>query len=298
MNGVNVGFNLPLFFSNTLNDGDIVSVSSPANNACQTTNIATGSVTMVVFDTPVTPSVTIDFSPAVICSGSAVTFSALPVNGGPSPSYQWTINGVNVPGETNDTFVTSTLSNFDVVNVIMTANNACQTTNTDLADAITAIVNPTVSPTATIASDDADNTYCEGTQVIFTATVQNGGASPTYQWQLNGIDISGENGLTLTLTTLQNGDQVSFVLTGDNVCQTVNTVNTPAISQIVNPVIDPVVSILIERSGQSDLFRNQCFFRAHFGQYFRYYHFSVAIKWSRYSRRYQSDLYNLCIAKQ
>lgn len=53
-------------------------------------------------------------------------------------------------------------------------------------------------PTITISADSSGLT-CPGTPVLFTATPVNAGASPTYQWKLNGSNIEGANGSTLPL---------------------------------------------------------------------------------------------------
>ena len=133
----------------------------------------------------VTPSVSITSSDAdnSICSGTSVTFTATPVNGGSAPSYQWKLNGANV-GTNSATYSNSTLANNDVVTVVMTANNACQTASTANGNSITTAVTNTVSPSVSMVSDDADNFVCNGTSVTFTATATNGGSAPTYQWKV------------------------------------------------------------------------------------------------------------------
>ena len=70
-----------------------------------------------------TAGVSVTASPAgAICVGTSVTFTANPTNGGTTPTYQWQINGTNVPGQTASTFTTNTLANSNVVRVIMTSN--------------------------------------------------------------------------------------------------------------------------------------------------------------------------------
>ena len=62
-------------------------------------------------------------------------------------------------------------------------------------------------------------TVLPGTSVTFTATPENGGNSPTYQWKLNGNNV-GSNSLTYTNNSISNGDVVGFVLLANNTCQT------------------------------------------------------------------------------
>ena len=91
--------------------------------------------------TNLTPSVTIASSDAdnSICSGTSVTFTATPTNGGTTPAYQWKLNGVNV-GTNASTYTNGSLTNGAVVTVTMTSNNACQTASTANGNSLTTAV--------------------------------------------------------------------------------------------------------------------------------------------------------------
>ncbi|NCA78014.1 MAG: hypothetical protein EOM90_16935, partial [Alphaproteobacteria bacterium] len=86
-------------------------------------------------------SVSIAASANPICSGSGVTFTATPVNGGASPAYQWKKNTVNISGATNATY-SYTPANGDVITCLLTSNATCISGNPATSNAITMTVNP------------------------------------------------------------------------------------------------------------------------------------------------------------
>jgi hypothetical protein len=243
LNGTNVGTNAATYTSTALADGDVVTVVLTANNVCQTSATANGnSITTTVLNN-VTPAVAIvsDDADNSICSGTSVTFTATPTNGGSTPAYQWKLNGTNV-GTNATTYTSTTLADGDVVSVVLTANNACQTSATANGNSITTTVLNSVTPAVAIVSSDADNSICSGTSVTFTATPTNGGTTPAYQWKLNGTNV-GTNGTAYTSTALADGDVVTVVLTANNACQTAATANSNALTFAVISVVTPSVSI-------------------------------------------------------
>jgi hypothetical protein len=99
--------------------------------------------------------------------------------------------------------------------------------------AVTVTINTPAVPSVTIASSDADNSICPSEEVIFTATASNGGSAPTYQWKLNGSNVSG-SGSTYTNAALVNSDVVTVVMTANNSCQSASTATSNAITTVVN----------------------------------------------------------------
>ncbi|HEV8080937.1 MAG TPA: gliding motility-associated C-terminal domain-containing protein, partial [Chitinophagaceae bacterium] len=93
-----------------------------------------------------TPSVSITASSNTICEGASVTFSAsfsaTPTNGGPSPTYQWQINGKDIQGATSSTYSTKFLVNGDKVSVVMTSNAICTTSPVVASRQIAMVVIP------------------------------------------------------------------------------------------------------------------------------------------------------------
>lgn len=92
-------------------------------------------------------------------------------------------------------------------------------------------INPTVVPTIAISAVPS-GTICAGTNVLFTASITNGGGAPAYQWQVNGVNV-GTNSSTYSSTTLANGDFVSCVLTSNAACASPSTVVSNLITMVV-----------------------------------------------------------------
>lgn len=234
VNGVDVAGEVSnVFVASALVDGDLVRVILTPDPAvsCVTNASATSNDIEADFVSDLTATVVISADQNPVCDGETITFTATVSDAGATPTYQWQVNGVDVPGETAQTFASSTLDDSDVVRVIVTADPAATCVNNSPVTSNEIIVAETASTvmTASIAADQ--NPVCQGDAVTFTATVNGGGASPTYQWQLNGADILGETSDTYVSSALNDGDEVNVVVTADPSVTCV--VNSPVTSNTI-----------------------------------------------------------------
>jgi len=184
-------------------------------------------------------SVSIAASANPVCSGTSVTFTATPVNGGTSPAYQWKVNGNNASGATNAGYSYVPV-NGDIVTFDLTSNAICATGNPASSNTITLTVNPLLPVSVSIAA--SANPVCEGTPVNFTATPTNGGTSPAYQWKVNGNNASGATNATYAYNPANN-DAVTCQLTSNAVCATGTPAASNTITMTVNPSLPAIVSI-------------------------------------------------------
>jgi hypothetical protein len=247
VNGSNVGTNSRTYTSSSLTNGNTVTCVLTSNSICPSGNPATSNtITMSV--NPLLPvSVVISANPSgAICAGTSVTFTAVPANGGTTPSYQWKKNGVNA-GTSSTTFTDASLANGDIITCVLTSNAICPTNNPATSNAITMAVNPLL-PVSVLISSNPSGAICAGTSVTFTAVPTNGGASPSYQWKKNGTNV-GTSSTTYTDATLANGDIITCVLTSNATCPTNNPATSNAITMTVNPILPVSVSISANPSG-------------------------------------------------
>lgn len=239
VNGVSQSNNSPTFSSGTLNDGDIITANLVSSEACANPTTANSNAITMEVNPMLTPVVSVSASNTSICSGSSVTFTASATDGGTNPIFQWYVNGVPA-GSNNSTFTTTGLVDGDVISVDLTSSEACVTAATVSSGTVTMTVAPSLLPTAFITA--TSNIFCPGDAIDFTASFTNEGATPTYEWFLNGVG-TGVTTATYTNSTLNNGDVIELVLTSSEACAQPATVMSNAITMIENSAAVASVSI-------------------------------------------------------
>jgi hypothetical protein len=92
----------------------------------------------------VTPSVVLASSGNNVPSGTSLTFTATPTNGGISPQYSFTVNSVVVQNGASNIYATNTLTSGAVVGCTITSNANCVSPTTATANNITITFSPPV----------------------------------------------------------------------------------------------------------------------------------------------------------
>ena len=206
------------YSSTTFANGDVITCKIVSNSQCVTTSNATSNAITINISGAITPAVTIiSGSGTSICSGQNVTFTASPVNGGSSPTYQWYNGGTAISGATSSTYSSSTLGNSAAISVVLTSSSSCASPTTATSN----IINISVSTggTATvILSSSVGTSICNGQSGTLSATPVNGGSSPAYQWMKNGNNISGATSATYSPSSIANGDVYIVQLTSSSTC--------------------------------------------------------------------------------
>jgi len=201
--------------------GTVVGVT--AGTTYITYSVGTGCYTvdtMIVYPVLV-PVVTISDTPSInICAGTPDSFTVTNINGGTSPVYQWYVNSVPVATGTGYDYVPT---NGDVVSVTMISSAICAHPDT-VADAKTMNILPIVIPGVTVSTPaGVGDTVCVGTAITFTATPQNGGPVPSYQWTVNWANV-GTDSANYTYVPM-NGDIIRCRMTSDSLCAIPDTAN-------------------------------------------------------------------------
>jgi hypothetical protein len=211
VNGVTVGSNSTTYTSTTLNNNDVVTCVMTSNLPCVAGSPATSNGITMSVNPIANPSVTIQTTPgATICQGVNVTFTAIPVNGGVNPVYQWKLNGANV-GSGGLTYSNAGLNNGDIITVEITANSGCATQPTATSSNTLITVNALPSTPSAITGN---TNQCAGQVVTYSVPTVAGATS--YQWTLPNGWTGNSTTNSISVTVGPNGGNVS--VNGVNTC--------------------------------------------------------------------------------
>jgi hypothetical protein len=190
-------------------------------------SLTSNAATLTVTTAPVAPSITTQPSNQTVFAGQKATFSAS-ANGTSPLSYQWRKNGTAISGATSASYTTpaETTSDTGALFSVVVSNSVGNVTS----NSATLTVNP--DPAPAITSQPASQTIIAGQTATFSVTAS-GTAPLTYQWQKNGVAISGAASSSYTSpaeTTSDNGAQFAVV-----VSNTAGTATSNSAVLTVNP---------------------------------------------------------------
>ena len=173
-------------------------------------NITSAQATLTVNSAPVAPTISTQPANQTVNAGQTATFSV--VASGTAPlSYQWRKDTANINGATGSSYTTPATTSadngakFDVV-VSNTAGNITS------AQATLTVNAAPVAPT--ISTQPANQTVNAGQTATFSV-VASGTAPLTYQWQKNGVAITGATAASYTTpvtTTADSGELFRVVV--------------------------------------------------------------------------------------
>lgn len=142
-----------------------------------------------------------------VTAGQSVTFAATAM-GNPTPTYQWTKNGIPLPDATAATLTIANAQAGDAGIYAATATNSVGTTTSTTA---ALSINGTNSPAFT--TQPLPQTVANGSTAVFAVTATN---SPAYQWRRDGITLAGATNRLLVISQAGTADAGSYTVTVSN----------------------------------------------------------------------------------
>lgn len=206
-----------------------VTVSNPAGSV-------TSLAAQLVVQFP--PTIIVHPQPVTAIRDQSATFTVT-AGGTPPFSYQWRLNGVNLPDQTNTTLIVSPVRTNDAGNysvVVFNTAGATPSANALLTVLIPATVTQQpISRTNKLTLASTSPVVFNPSNVTFTVTAI-GTGTLRYQWKRNGTLLPGANSPTLTLNNLTPDDAGDYIaMVEDDIGPTESQPATLAI--LVDPVI-------------------------------------------------------------
>ena len=196
-------------------------------NACGQAVSESATLTLV-------PGPTITQQPVsqAVCAGEPALFTV--VAQGPGLTYQWRVNGQNLPGATGDTYTIAAAESSHAGQYDVIVSNACGSVLSAAATLIVADGGPT------ILEQPAGQTVCAGDP--FSLRVVAEGAGLEYQWRRDGQSISGAQAPVYTISAAAPGDEGDYDVVVTNPCGEV-------VSQAARLEVDAALSIAQQPEG-------------------------------------------------
>jgi gliding motility-associated-like protein len=197
-----------------------LTAAQTANIGISTCQVVSAADSIVVLKTSY-PAVSIGLNAAYVCVDSPATITTTTVDGGPSPLYQWKLNGVPV-GTGGPEYSSSVLANGDQISCVMISDALCPVSATAVSNIISMNFLPHVVSSVSITN--SANNICHDSIVIFTAVPSNGGSQPSYQWMINGQPTGADTSI-YSSGDINDGDVISAVMTGSLPCSSPTSSN-------------------------------------------------------------------------
>jgi hypothetical protein len=211
--------------------------------------VTSAAATLTVNAASVAPSITTQPTSQTVTAGQTASFSTAATGTAPL-SYQWMKNGAAISGATSSSYTTPTTTTSDNgAQFTVAVSNAAGSVTSNAA---TLTVNAaTVAPS--IATQPTSQTVTAGQTASFSV-VATGTAPLSYQWQKNGVAISGATSpsyTTPTTTSSDNGAQFAVVVS-NAAGNTTSSTATLTVNAVIPPTFTVWVAPSLNRVGKTD----------------------------------------------
>lgn len=170
-----------------------------AYNGAKNSNLGTGTVAVGGGPVVVAPAITTQPASQTVTAGSTVTFVV--VASGTSPfTYQWRKDGTPITGATGATLTLTSVTSASAGSYTVVVSNSAGSATSN--PAVLTVSSVAVAPTITV--QPVSQTVNVGANVTFTVGAT-GTAPLRYQWQKNGVNLTGATNSSLTLTSVTTG---------------------------------------------------------------------------------------------
>jgi hypothetical protein len=202
----------------------VYSVTGTGANGC--TNSATAAVIVNALPTAtITPATSTTF-----CQGGSVVLNA---NTGTGLTYQWFNNASAISGATSASYTANASGSYTVT---VTNASTCSSTSTGTVVTVNALPVATITPaTAT--------TFCQGGSVVLNA---NTGTGLSYQWRLNGTNITGA---TTSSYSANASGSYTVVVTNTSTCSSTSTATVVTVNALPTSTITPATATTFCQGG-------------------------------------------------
>ncbi|HET6253233.1 MAG TPA: T9SS type A sorting domain-containing protein [Puia sp.] len=185
-------------------------------------------------------TVTIAASDTVGCAGAPVRFTAVAVNGGATPAYQW-LDGTTKVGGNADTLTLNSLKNNDMIRLQLTGSAACSSPAVATSNTVTMTVTTGVAPAVVISGG---TTGLKGKVDTMAAHAVNAGVTPVYSWQdsttaHSWATVTGATDSVLLYTPADSGDRLRCIVHGSTACSPVDSALSNILAFTVNTPVAP-----------------------------------------------------------
>ncbi len=140
------------------------------------------------------------------CLGSSATFSVGLSGTSYNVSYQWQKGTTNIPGATGATYTIPATSAADAGTYRVIITSLCAA----VAPVTSTVSTLTINTPASITVQPATQAICQSSPVTFNVTAT--GTGLTYQWQKNGVDISGAVSPSYTIPVAGYADTANYTV--------------------------------------------------------------------------------------